>query len=166
MQVRESAPEIFLHPGEFHFGSGPEVIRTLLGSCVAVTLWHPQYRIGGMCHILLPSCQSACHSPFDERYACDAIKRFAFELQIKGISPSVCRIKLFGGGNMFAGTRASEMNVGERNIIATRSALAAHGFQILAEHVGGTQPRRLTLNLATGRVRMSLPDGGIFDSRR
>jgi chemotaxis protein CheD len=30
-------------------------IRTVLGSCVSITLWHPVKRVGGMCHFLLPT---------------------------------------------------------------------------------------------------------------
>src|SRR5664279_3361231 len=44
-----------LMPGEWHFGPQALTLSTLLGSCVAVTLWHPGRRIGGMCHYLLPS---------------------------------------------------------------------------------------------------------------
>ena len=47
--------DVFLLPGEFHFGDQDDRIITLLGSCVAITLWHPEKRIGGMCHYMLPS---------------------------------------------------------------------------------------------------------------
>jgi chemotaxis receptor (MCP) glutamine deamidase CheD len=47
--------DILLHAGDFHFGSGKIRIRTLLGTCVAIAIWHPTRRIGGMCHFLLPT---------------------------------------------------------------------------------------------------------------
>ena len=58
--TRERRPsdymEIFLEPGEFQFTTDPDVrLRTLLGSCVALTMWHPKCRYGAMCHFLLPS---------------------------------------------------------------------------------------------------------------
>ena len=46
--------EIFLQPGDFYFGDKDTRIRTILGSCVSITLWHPTRLIGGMCHFLLP----------------------------------------------------------------------------------------------------------------
>src|SRR5262245_20243998 len=46
--------EIFLQAGEFYFGGEKTRIRTLLGSCVAITVWHPKLRIGGMSHYMLP----------------------------------------------------------------------------------------------------------------
>jgi chemotaxis receptor (MCP) glutamine deamidase CheD len=35
----EGLHEVFLNPGEFHFGEGTTRISTLLGSCVSITLW-------------------------------------------------------------------------------------------------------------------------------
>jgi len=47
--------EIFLGPGDLFFGDRDTRIRTLLGSCVAVTLWHPRAKLGGMCHFVVPT---------------------------------------------------------------------------------------------------------------
>jgi chemotaxis protein CheD len=47
--------ELFLHPGEYAFGDAQTRIRTLLGSCVAITFWHPVLKTGAMCHYLLPA---------------------------------------------------------------------------------------------------------------
>jgi len=54
---------LMLMPGELHFGGEVQSLKTLLGSCVALTLWHPKRRIGGMCHFLLPSRQRPGVSP-------------------------------------------------------------------------------------------------------
>ena len=150
--------DAFLHPGEFHFGPAPGRIGTLLGSCVAVTVWHPQRLFGGMCHILLPSRRRPPGSLPDGRYANEAIERFAYELKSKRVLPESCQVKLFGGGNMFAGTSAGKMDIGRRNIEATRQALAAYGFSVMAEHVGGIHRRRLFLDLSSGQVWMVLPE--------
>jgi len=40
--------EIALQAGELHFGNRNTRIRTLLGSCISITAWHPQLPIGGM----------------------------------------------------------------------------------------------------------------------
>ncbi|MDX1678888.1 MAG: chemotaxis protein CheD, partial [Arsukibacterium sp.] len=53
--LRDSAIDIFLQPGEFYFADEPCCIRTILGSCVAITMWHPRLKIGGMGHCMLPS---------------------------------------------------------------------------------------------------------------
>lgn len=151
-------PETFLHPGELCFASAPGRLGTLLGSCVAVTLWHPGRRLGGLCHILLPGRQRRPPGSLpDARFADEAIELFSYELKSRQIEPAECQVKIFGGGNMFSGSVAGAMNVGKRNIAATRHALAAHGFTIVAENVGGTIRRRLFLDLTSGHVWMALP---------
>ncbi|MEQ4617769.1 MAG: chemotaxis protein CheD [Corticimicrobacter sp.] len=150
--------EIFLHPGELCFSRAPGCLGTLLGSCVSVTLWHPGLRFGGMCHILLPARQNRPPGALpDGRYADEAIERFYYEIKAQRITPKECQIKLFGGGNMFAGTTVTLPNIGERNIDATRTALSYYGFSIQAEHVGGTARRRLFLDLGNGDVWLTVP---------
>ena len=100
MNTRALRAELFLHPGEFHFGMGPERIGTLLGSCVAITVWHPQHHFGGMCHILLPGRQRQPATPLDGRYADEAVELFAAELKARHVSPTACQIKLFDGSNL------------------------------------------------------------------
>ena len=46
---------VYLPAGKFHFGGGNVRVHTLLGSCVAITVWHPLKRVGGICHYLLPT---------------------------------------------------------------------------------------------------------------
>ena len=54
MKKPANAAEVVLAPGQVSFATCPTRLRTLLGSCVAFTFWHPQRRIGGMCHFMLP----------------------------------------------------------------------------------------------------------------
>lgn len=150
--------DIFLHPGEFYFGFAPGRIGTLLGSCVSVTLWHPRRRIGGMCHILLHGRRRGDGEALDPRYADETIELFVRELRRHGLAPGECQAKLFGGGRMFSGQLLGPLEIGRRNIEATRSALAEHGLPIVAEHVGGTGRRRLNFDLSTGDVWLKVND--------
>lgn len=160
---RASPAETFLHPGEFYFGKAPGRVGTLLGSCVSITLWHQQRRLGGMCHILLPGRHRHRDSPLDGRFADEALELLANELDAYAVKPAACQVKLFGGGSMFAGTRAEGLNVGRRNIEAARRALTLHGLTVLTEHVGGTARRRLSLDLSTGHVWLAVPDEQVLN---
>ena len=51
----------------------PSTRRTLLGSCVSISLWHPRRKIGGMCHYMLPSRGGCEASAPDGRYADEVI---------------------------------------------------------------------------------------------
>jgi len=70
--------DIFLRPGDHYFTDRKNTrIRTLLGSCVSITFWHPRLLIGGMCHYMLPERGNELraedwHAP-DGRYADEAV---------------------------------------------------------------------------------------------
>jgi chemotaxis protein CheD len=53
--MKEPVNEIYLQPGEYFWGGERNRVKTLLGSCVAICIWHPRLKIGGMSHCLLPS---------------------------------------------------------------------------------------------------------------
>ena len=40
---------------DYAISSSPDILRTILGSCVGICLYDPELKIGGMCHIMLPS---------------------------------------------------------------------------------------------------------------
>lgn len=143
--------EVFLQPGGFHFGGGRTRVRTLLGSCIAIVLWHPGLRIGGMCHFVLPhrAHARAAHKP-DGRYGDDAMRMFLAEISRHDAAADAFTVKLFGGARMFLGR--AEAGVPERNVAHARELLAANGFATAVEDVGGARPRALALDLWSGEV--------------
>ena len=145
-------PDVFLMPGDFHFGAAPLRIATLLGSCVSIALWHPLRRIGGMCHYLLPS-GTVRPDTRPGAYADLAMNWLLKELSRAGSHPVEYQASLVGGGNMFPGLRrAPGTEVGERNIAAGRALLAKHGFSLHLDDTGGAGHRHVELDLATGRI--------------
>lgn len=152
--------EIFLQPGEFYFGDESTRIRTLLGSCVSITLWHPQRRIGGMCHYMLPSRGGRRTGTPDGRYADEVMQLFLCEVVATGTEPAEYEVKLFGGGNMFAaqaerngsGSDRSTASLSQRNIDVGRHLLREHGFHIKAENVGGKGRRNIIFDIWSGDV--------------
>ncbi|MHB1099162.1 MAG: chemotaxis protein CheD [Burkholderiales bacterium] len=163
--------EIFLQPGEFYFGGQDTRIRTLLGSCVAITMWHPKRLIGGMCHFMLPSRIVRPADELDGRYADEAMALFHREIRRLGMQPEEFQVKLFGGGNMFnLPTRCRQKddcnNVACRNIMAARKILENHGHKVIAEHVGMQGHRNVMLDIWSGKVWMrhvenALPQTGM-----
>ncbi len=144
--------EIFLQPGELYFGKAGTWIRTVLGSCVSITVWQPRLRVGGMCHYMLPHRGAKAAGPLDGRYGDEAVALLLRDLATVGVSPRDCEAKLFGGGNMFPKALAGRdtMNVSARNIQAGRELTDRHGFRMVAEHVGGIGHRTLIFDIATG----------------
>lgn len=141
-------------PGQWHFGSSG-TLRTLLGSCVAVTLWHPQRGIGGMCHYLLPGRVRRAGEPLDGRFGDEALELLVQEIRKRGTQPQDYHAHLYGGADTLPDAMNVKFNVGERNIEQGWSLLDQHGFQLQGVDVGDTVPRTVTLQLPQGLVTMT-----------
>ncbi|WP_153131643.1 chemotaxis protein CheD [Dechloromonas hortensis] len=151
--------EIFLNPGEFHFGHGNTRISTLLGSCVSITLWHPRRRIGGMCHYMLTERKRPANAPLDGRFGSEAFELFLQHVEAAGTRPGEYQAKLFGGGNMLSGPSGGRLEIGPRNVAHGRQLLASRHIALLAEHVGGSGRRKLHFDVWSGDVWLAFPDG-------
>ncbi len=146
--------DIFLQPGDLFVADANFRIRTLLGSCVSITLWHPQARIGGMSHFLLPSRnQRVPEWELDGRYGDEALKMVMRDLCKAGVAPSQCQAKIFGGGNMFPGHgMAGAIQVGQRNGEAARALLQVCGIPVVSESLFGDGHRQIIFDIGTGDV--------------
>lgn len=142
--------DVYIHPGEWRFGDKSIRIRTVLGSCVAVTLWHPQLQIGGMCHYLLPK-RSSSDESLSARYGSDAIALMMETIMQNGGSPKHYQAKVFGGANMLD-TNVGALAVGRRNVVLAEKVLAGYGLKVLASDVGGDCYRQLLFNIEDGAV--------------
>lgn len=144
--------EVFLQPGKHFVGDASYRVRTLLGSCVSITLWHPARRVGAMSHFLLPS-RNGPAAVLDGRYGEDVMTIMLHELAAINIQPGACVGKIFGGGNMFPGqTRADARNVGLKNGEAARALLGAHGIPVISESLFGVGHRQIIFDIGTGDV--------------
>jgi chemotaxis protein CheD len=143
-----------LMPGQMHFSSKPASLRTLLGSCLAVTLWHPARKLGGMCHFLLPTRQRKPGEPLDGRYGDEALEAMVALLRATRTEPREYQAHLYGGADTMPEGSALKFNVGERNIEQGFNLVDRYGFEIQGVDVGEDVPRTVTLSLASGEVRM------------
>ncbi|MGB0128208.1 MAG: chemotaxis protein CheD [Rhodocyclaceae bacterium] len=150
--------DIFLSPGEFFFGDEDTRIRTVLGSCVAITLWHPRRRIGGMCHYMLPSRGQGRSHQLDGRYCDEAIAMFLRETRGTRTLPGEYEVKVFGGGNMFPHRHHHLLDVGRRNAETGLDLLSRHGFHVKARHLAGSGHRNVVFELWSGDVWMRYTD--------
>jgi chemotaxis protein CheD len=167
MQHRRDVIDVFLQPGEYFAGDAVYRLRTLLGSCVSITLWHPVLKIGAMSHFLLARRSTGPASEFDGRYGEEALWLMLRELHKAGVAPSECQGKIFGGGDMFPGrSQATGIHVGKQNGETARDLLHAHGISIASESLFGVGHRQIVFDVSSGNVwsrqvnpaRNTLPD--------
>lgn len=145
-----SGIDIFLHPGEWYFGDRHTCIHTTLGSCVAVTLWHPVLKVGGMCHYMLPGTARPGNQP-NARYGEDALQMMMTEILRLPGDPGAYEAKLFGGASMFdVGPGGS--SVAHRNVRTAESLMQRFSLHVAARSLGGTGYRQLVFNIACGDV--------------
>ena len=150
----EPGQGLVLMPGQMHIGQQVASLRTLLGSCVAITLWHPQRRIGGMCHYLLPKRQRRPGEPPDGRYGDEAVEAMVQALRALCTSPEEYVAHLYGGADTMSGVSAAKFNIGERNIEQGWTLIDRYGFMLDGVDVGEDIPRMVSLSLADGQVNM------------
>ncbi len=146
--------EIFLQPGEYYVGDATHRVRTLLGSCVSVTLWHREKRYGAMSHFLLATRAAGQGPALDARYGDEALQLMLRELTTAGVPVDECEAKLFGGGNMFPERpRADDdTSVGVVNGQAARELLQAKGIRIVSQSLYGIGHRQVIFDIRTGHV--------------
>lgn len=153
MSQSAATVDVFLQPGEVYFGGRDTRIRTLLGSCVAVVMWHPGMRAGGMCHYMLPGAPKAKRDALDGRYADEALELMLREIRNAYTSPADYLVKLFGGGHMFSAHQSvRESHVGAKNVEMARILMKRHGFSISAEQLGGVGHRNVMFDIGNGHV--------------
>jgi chemotaxis protein CheD len=145
--------EIFLQPGEYYVGGAACRIRTLLGSCVSITLWHPARRIGAMSHFLLAHRGGEVTSEMDGRYAEEATALMLEGLGREQVVPQECEAKIFGGANMFpTQTREDALFIGRKNGEAARELMRSHRIPVVAESLFGVGHRNIIFDIVTGHV--------------
>ena len=142
----EEVPEtIYLHPGQLYTASHATLVSTILGSCVAVCLWDPASRIGGMNHFLLPAGKGP-------RYGNEAMTQLLEQLTGRGAFVARMVAKVFGGACVIPGFTGSRQAIGTQNVEAALRFLAAHSIPVRGEQTGGQRGRKLLFHTGTGQA--------------
>ena len=128
------------------------LITYSLGSCIAVSIYDPGKKIGGMIHYQLPSSgmdsEKAGKSPF--MYADTGIRMLLEKMLILGADKRRLQVNIAGGSAMNTGPQG--FDIGKRNYLAARKFMWKKGIMINSEQVGGAAPRNMLLNISDGQV--------------
>jgi len=132
-----------------------------LGSCIGVTIWDPQIRVGGMIHYMLPTStispdKARANPAMFADTGIPALFRAAYEL---GAAKKRIIVKVAGGSSLLGDQGI--FNIGKRNYVALRQIFWNNGVLIDAEDVGGSCSRTLKLNVSTGKVTVKKCDGEV-----
>lgn len=131
----------------------PEQIACLgLGSCVAVILYDPVLKLGGMVHVLLPKAPKKFDK--EEKYADTGTKKLIRDMLLHGAKKENLVAKLVGGAQMFPDLDLTISDIGRQNSMEVRKVLREFMIRIVAEDVEGGRGRSAYFDTKTGLVQV------------
>jgi two-component system chemotaxis response regulator CheB len=152
----------YLYPGKLAAFKDETVISTLLGSCVAVALYDPVAKVGGLNHYLLPDGSTDART--NTRYGEHAIPMLIEECVRLGADPKRLQAKIYGGGNVISISSFGE-GIGSRNIEIADRLMRDYNIRVVERNVAGESARTLKMNTATFEVIHNLSkDSGNRDN--
>jgi chemotaxis protein CheD len=134
--------------------SSKQINTYALGSCIGLTVFDPQMKVGGMLHFMLPQPgreknradlnpymfgSTGIPSLFKQCYALGAVKE---------------RLIVCAAGGAEVMTHGKSFAIGERNRTIMRKIFWKNNIVLAAEDTGGNDARTMVINLETGKVTL------------
>lgn len=175
MIFKPDTPIHYLKPAGFYFLKKPGVIRTVLGSCVTITMLCRRTGTASACHPVLPWCRdnktcyfAGCKQKY--KYVGCVIPEMARLFKKSGAELDELEVKLFGGSEMITNSnkQAQVIQVGRMNIEMAEIKLEGLGIKVKSYDVGGTLGRRLLFDTKTGDVwikKLNRQSASVFERK-
>ena len=134
--------------GQIAAAAPPQKMKAVVGSCIALSLYHPRLKQGVMAHIVLPD--AVGREDMSGKFANTAVPRMLELLKELNTPALGVTAKLAGGANMFGSS--GPLQIGIANVEAVAQALRTAGVRIAAQDVGGNRGRRVTFECEGGTM--------------
>lgn len=155
MTLDNSSKEISIPMGGMAIGIENNILKTFVGSCVAVVIYDEEKKIGGMAHIMLPkniTNKSTKGTKQEGKFADEALDIIIERLN-KISSDLELKAKMSGGAEIFQHeSESGNLHIGNRNVIGIRTMLKDRNIPIIAQSVGEKSGRWVTFHCNTQRV--------------
>lgn len=145
----------FLYPSTLYASRTPTSVNTILGSCVAICLYDPILKIGGINHFMLPLWNG--QGLVSPKYGNIAAEKLVDKMLSLGSQKSNLVAKVFGGAEVIESS-IKIFNIGSRNIAIAYEMLEEFKIPIVAKSVGGKLGRKIEFNSSTGEVKQRYID--------
>ena len=141
---------VYLRPGEVLVPRNPVLVSTLLGSCVAVTMFSPGSGVGAICHAMLPDNAGENENL---RYVDTAVRYIHRKIMEYGAKDDIV-VKLFGGAQVLAleNYAPARLTIGEMNVARAEEILNQLGLTVTNVDIGGCYGRKLYFSTMNGAV--------------
>lgn len=140
--------------GQVAASAEPFELGTVLGSCVAVCLFDPLRRLGGMNHILLPG--KSLKGP-STRYGIHAMEILINDIMQLGGDRKKLIAKAFGGANVVQ--ELKQTPIGDINVKFVREFLSTERIPLVAQRLGGRHAIIVQFRTDTGKAKVRNVDG-------
>jgi len=137
----------FLEPGYIFVSLRPALISTVLGDCVAVSLFDKRHRWGGMSHFLYPEANR--QDEMTPKYGNVAVSALIRLLKKQGSMIEDLEAQIFGGAKPLCGKARDQ---GWGNVQIARDILQKAGITICSQDVGGVKGRRIVYHTMTNET--------------
>jgi chemotaxis protein CheD len=144
----------YVAPGHIFVSAAPAAVTTILGSCVAVCLWDPRMRVGGINHFMLPQYASADGA--SPRFGNVAMDQLFEQMRLAGARLPLLQARVYGGSCMFQQMQSPTGHLGQKNAALALEFLRRRNIEIIDTAVGGTRGRRLTFHTDEGTACLKL----------
>ncbi len=148
--------EIVVRVADLQVGRKEDVLLTVgLGSCIAILLYDQAASVGGLSHVLLPSPALSRQDTNPAKFPQLAVPRLLELMAREGASPRRITARLAGGASMFAALAPTgTIQMGERNVVASKQVLHSHSIPLIGEAVGGDFGRTVRLDVSDGTLQV------------
>lgn len=147
---------------DYKIAGCPTILTTHgLGSCVAIALYDPETRIGGMGHIMLPSGAGPKAVGNPKKFADLCISEMFRDLISGGCRTDKLVAKIAGGASMFDLPCSENFSIGDRNRESVITELLKKDIPLIGEDTGGKYGRSVEFNTETGQMTVRSLRSGI-----
>ncbi len=139
--------------GQVSLTRAPNVLQSVLGSCIGLAIYDQESKIGGLAHILLPDSRGKKAGSLPGKFANMAVPCLYEALLKHGAIPNNLKAKMAGGAKMFkTGDSNTNQDIGTLNKLAVKRALVDLHVPLLSSECGGHVGRKVEFSLETFRL--------------
>lgn len=152
---------IYVSIGGMQFNYSPKILKTIVGSCVAIALYAKSDKFGSLAHVMLPKSNDGKSNNF--KYADYAINQMIHLFFSKGYKTVDITAKLIGGAKIYFSSQDSIIpDIGKENVLISRKLLIEKNIPVIAEDVFGVLGRTVYFDLNNGSISVKSFDGNII----
>lgn len=135
-----------LEPGYIYCSNHGDVIRTVLGSCVAVCLWDSEKRVGGVCSYLHAGGKK--EKERNGKFSDAAIMQLLKMMKDMGCRRENLKAQIYGGGYKETKYKRNA----DKRVRAGKKILTKLNIRIVSEDIGGSMGRKILFDTASGHA--------------